>query len=70
MEKLDYGYIVKVYDVFNNTHEFVVESLDRAREYAKRIITEGLWLNLDETGANYEVFYPVHEIVKVKINKI
>jgi len=54
---------VKAFDTFNNTHEWKVESEDKAREYAKRIITEGLWF-LD---GNKQVFYPVHRVVKVVI---
>jgi hypothetical protein len=56
---------VKVYDIYNNVHTFSVESVEKGREYAKRIITEGLWFF--ENGD--EVFYPVHRIVKVTIEK-
>jgi hypothetical protein len=56
-------FTVKVYDVFNNVHEFSVRTKEAGREYAKRIITEGLWF----IDGNDEVFYPVHQIVKVKI---
>lgn len=54
---------VKVYDIYNNTREFAVETVEMGREYAKRIITEGLWI---KEGMD-EVFYPVHQIVKVKV---
>jgi hypothetical protein len=54
---------VIVYDVFNNTHEWPVESIEKAREYAKRIIMEGLWY-IDN---DQEIFLPVHQIVKAKI---
>jgi hypothetical protein len=57
---------VKVYDTFNNTHEWGVANRDKAREYAKRIITEGLWFN----DGDEEVFYPVHQVVKVKIGEM
>jgi hypothetical protein len=56
-------YIVKAYDIYNNTHEFGVETKEAGREYAKRIITEGLWILKDDC----EVFYPVHQVVKVKV---
>lgn len=54
---------VKVYDIYNNIHEWKVDDIKKAREYAKRIIIEGLWYR-DEEG---EVFFPVHRIIKVKL---
>lgn len=55
--------IVNVYDIFNNEHPFTVKDIAKGREYAKRIIMEGLWyIDGDE-----EVFLPVHQIVKVKV---
>ncbi len=54
---------VIAYDTFNNTHRFEVDTLEKGREYAKRIITEGLWIKEDDG----EIFYPVHIIVKVKV---
>ena len=54
---------VIVYDVFNNKHEWKVKTGDNGKEYAKRIITEGLWF----IDGNKDVFYPVHQIVKVVI---
>lgn len=59
---------VTVHDIFNNKHEWEVESREKGREYAKRIITEGLWF-LDIEGEK-EVFYPVHQIVKVELSKV
>jgi len=59
-------YIVKAYTVFNVTTKWKVDSMDKAREYAKRMITEGLWYS--EDGEN-EVFLPVHQVQKVKIYK-
>lgn len=56
--------IVTAYDVFNNEHDFPVESVQKGREYAKRIIMEGLWYIDGED----EVFLPVHQLVKVKIH--
>ena len=56
-------YVVKVYDIFNNTFEYLVPTKENGREYAKRIITEGLW----RKEGDLEIFYPVHEIVKVTV---
>ena len=56
-------YKVVVYDIFNNKHEWTVETIEKGREYAKRIIMEGLW----EKQGEEEVFYPVHQIIKVKV---
>jgi hypothetical protein len=55
--------VVRVYTVFHATHEFKARDIENAREIAKRITTEGLWL-CEEEG---EVFYPVHQIVKARI---
>ena len=59
-------FIVKVYTVWQTTVEFEVPTKDIAREYAKRIITEGLW-NIEKDST--EVFVPVHNLVKVKIEE-
>jgi hypothetical protein len=56
-------FVVKAYDVFNNTHEFPVDTLEKGREYAKRIISEGLWVK----ESDGETFYPVHQVVKVRV---
>ncbi len=61
--KLVGSYKVRVYDYFQNTHEWTVESIQKAREYAKRIVTEGLWY----VDGDEEVFLPVHQVFKVKI---
>lgn len=55
--------IVTAYDIFNNEHDFPVKNLAKGREYAKRIIMEGLWY----VDGEDEVFLPVHQIVKVKV---
>jgi len=55
--------IVKVYDIYNNTHEWEVRDIEKAREYAKRIVVEGLWYK----DGDEEIFFPVHKIVKVKL---
>lgn len=64
---MDEGILVKVYFNSNNVLEYYVtgeNALERAREHAKRIITEGFW---DRTENGNEVFYPVHQIYKVKV---
>ena len=55
--------IVRAYDIYNNVHKWTVIGIEKGREYAKRIIREGLWFKEGDT----EVFYPVHAIVKVVI---
>ena len=63
-----YNWAVRVYLDSNNIIEFWVDSDRSAREYAKRIITEGLWFKETDADTNYEeVFCPVHRIYKVKI---
>ena len=56
-------FTVKAYTIWNTTHEWNVESLNKAREFAKRMIMEGLWYHVEET----EVFVPVVHIIKVTI---
>jgi len=59
--------LVKIYFKSNNKYEYIVSGEDvesRAREHAKRIITEGFW---DKTDDGSEVFYPVDQIYKVKV---
>lgn len=53
---------VKVYMTSNAIFYFDASDIDNAREIAKRIITEGLWVNKKE-----EQFYPITQIYKVKI---
>jgi hypothetical protein len=57
---------VLVYTFSNNKHSWTVDTVPQAREYAKRIITEGLWIS---EGPDIEVFYPPHQIFKVKVLK-
>jgi hypothetical protein len=57
---------VVVYTVFNTKKTFEVDSREKAREYAMRIIREGLWFTEDEREQR-EVFYPVANVVKVVI---
>ena len=59
-------FTVKAYTIWNTTHEWDVESANKAREFAKRIIMEGLWYREEEQKV--EVFVPVTNIVKAKIN--
>ncbi|KKM05982.1 hypothetical protein LCGC14_1748580 [marine sediment metagenome] len=57
---------VRAYLKHNVTHEFPARDTNNAREIAKRICGEGLWVvNEDED----EVFYPITEVFKVKIVK-
>lgn len=63
-EEIHGMYKVVAYTIFNTTYTFEVEGLRGAREYAKRIITEGLWW-IEDTGE--EIFWPVPQIFKVVI---
>ena len=58
---------VKVYFTSNAEHEFVARSKRNAREIAKRIITEGVWI-INDDGS--EEFYPTNQIYKVKIVEV
>lgn len=57
---------VIAYDVYHNTHKWTVASVEKAREYATRITTEGLWYREGEE----EIFLPVHSVLKVKIRPV
>lgn len=57
-------YRVCVYLTSNATHEFIARDNRNAREIAKRIITEGLWIVNDDAT---EEFYPTSQVYKVKI---
>lgn len=54
---------VKVYFLSNAEHFFHAKDERNAREIAKRIVTEGVWIVNDDS----EEFYPVHTVYKVKI---
>lgn len=56
---------VVVYLLHNVTHEFPVPTIQKGREYAHRVVTEGLWV-ISERGVREE-YWPVHQIVKVVI---
>lgn len=56
---------VKVYMKSNAIHYFPARNINNAREIASRITREGLWLEDPE-----EVFYPISEVYKVKIETI
>lgn len=58
---------VIVYLLHNVTHEFSVPTIEKGREYAHRIITEGLWVIVDP--GVWEEYWPVHQIVKVVIRE-
>lgn len=60
-------WLVIVYDFWHNKHEWTVDGESSAKEYAKRIITEGLWFRDSEKG---QTFLPVHQIIKVKIKPL
>ena len=55
---------VKVYLKSNAIALFPARDRNNAREIAKRIITEGLWV-IDEDKT--ESYYPVDQVYKVKI---
>jgi hypothetical protein len=54
---------VQVYMYSNRVFEYDVSSLGKAREHAKRIVIEGFIAD-EEDGT---VYYPVHQVFKVKI---
>ena len=56
-------FTVKAYTIWNTTHEWEVESANKAREFAKRMIMEGLWYSTEKE----EVFVPVVQLVKVTV---
>lgn len=60
---------VVAYTLHNTTHEFPARDGNHAREIAKRIITEGLWLVERATNLTIasETYYPVTQVFKVKI---
>lgn len=54
---------VEALTIYHTKYKWDVAGQHKAREYAKRIITEGLWY----IDGKDEVFLPVHQIQKVKI---
>jgi hypothetical protein len=59
---------VEAYTKHHVKYTLTAKNKDHAREIANRIITEGLWITADEgTDKGTEVFFPVHQIFKVKI---
>lgn len=56
---------VQVYLVSNDVLDFEARNKRLAKEMAKRVITEGLWVEEGE----YIEYYPVHQVFKVKILK-
>ena len=57
---------VRAYLKHNVIHEFPASDTNHAREIAKRICDEGLWVINDE---EQETFYPITQVFKVKIVK-
>jgi len=55
---------VRAYLKTNATVEFPARDIFNAREIAKRIITEGLWI-INDDGT--EEFYPITQVWKAKI---
>ena len=63
---VDPNYNVRVYFTSNAEHTFPARDLRNAREIAKRVVTEGVWIINDDS----EEFYPIAQIYKVKVLKI
>ena len=57
---------VTAYTVWNTKKEYEVIDMDKGREFAKRMIMEGLWY-IEEEGT--EVFIPPCNLVKVKVKE-
>ena len=57
-------FIVNAYLTCHVVHQFDARDIANAREIAKRIITEGLWVIEDDDN---EVFYPITQVYKVRI---
>ena len=59
---------VEAYTKHHAKYVFTARNKEHAREIANRIITEGLWVTDDE-GADKgtEIFFPVHQVFKVKV---
>lgn len=55
---------VTAYTIWNTKKEWEVDTNDKGREFAKRIITEGLWYTEND---NKEVFVPPCNLIKVTI---
>lgn len=58
-------YNVKVYFLSNAEHNFPARDERNAREIAKRIVTEGVWVINDDS----EEFYPITQVYKVKVTR-
>lgn len=54
---------IQVYMKTNRVFEYEVSDFGKAREHAKRIVTEG-YTNWEEDGL---VYYPLEQVFKVKI---
>jgi hypothetical protein len=61
---------VLAYTKYHQVYEFRARDLKHAREIATRIVNEHLWVTEEEgAGKNTEVFFPVNQLIKVKIIK-
>lgn len=61
---------VEAYTQHHAKYVFKARDIKHAREIANRIITEGLWVTDDEGAVSgEELFFPVHQVFKVKIIK-
>jgi hypothetical protein len=56
---------VLVYMKTQDMYEFPAKSINNARQIAKRIITEGVWVTIGEV----EEFYPAANVFKVTIRR-
>ena len=63
-KKMGANWTVRAYFTTNGEYNFPARDERNAREIAKRIITEGIWI-IDENGV--EEMYPVQQVYKVKI---
>lgn len=63
--KNEIGMRVRVFFKHHTKHDFVVDNIGEAREMAKRICTEGVWIE----KKNEELFFPAHRVFKCKILK-
>ncbi len=59
-------FIVTAYTIWNTKKRWKVESRDKGREFAKRMIIEGLWY---VEGKGDEVFVPPHNLMKVRLEQ-
>jgi len=63
-------FYVRAYTIWNTTFEWTVVTVEKAREYAKRIVMEGLWYKVPGSLLDEEEFLPVDKVAKVRIGKV